>query len=100
VGIKGPNWLLDAVMAMPAIIIMTIWAAVGYYMIIFMAGLADIPDIFYEAAKVDGWPRETAGAMSSDFGRVSVTGLVSSTSRQGMRPKPSRRRHDLNWCIA
>ena len=54
VGIMGPNWLLDAVTAMPAIIIMTIWAAVGYYMIIFMAGLADIPDIFYEAAKVDG----------------------------------------------
>ncbi len=54
IGIDGPNWLLDAGTAMPAIIIMTIWAAVGYYMIIFMAGLADIPDIYYEAAKVDG----------------------------------------------
>ncbi len=54
IGIKGPNWLFDPVMAMPAIILMTIWSAVGYYMIIFMAGLADIPEIFYEAAKVDG----------------------------------------------
>ena len=54
VGIKGPNWLFDPVMAMPAIILMTIWSAVGYYMIIFMAGLADIPEIYYEAAKVDG----------------------------------------------
>lgn len=53
-GIEGPNWLLDVTTALPAIIIMTVWAAVGYYMIIFMAGLADIPQVFYEAAKVDG----------------------------------------------
>ncbi len=33
---------------------MTIWGAVGYYMIIFLAGLAEIPEVFYEAAKVDG----------------------------------------------
>jgi len=54
VGIEGPNWLMDSKMAMPAIIIMSTWAAVGYYMIIFMAGLADIPEIYFEAARVDG----------------------------------------------
>ena len=54
VGIAGPNWLFNRSTAMPAIIIMTLWSAVGYYMIIFMAGLADIPDVFYDAAKVDG----------------------------------------------
>ena len=53
-GITGPNWLLSAFWAMPAIIIMTIWSLIGYYMIIFLAGLADIPEVFYEAAKVDG----------------------------------------------
>jgi len=53
-GIKGPNWLFDPATALPAIIIMTIWGAVGYYMIIFLAGLAEIPQVFYEAAKVDG----------------------------------------------
>ena len=53
-GIPGPNWLMSGAWAMPAIIIMTIWSLIGYYMIIFLAGLADIPEVFYEAAKVDG----------------------------------------------
>lgn len=53
-GIHGPNWLFNRSTAMPAVIIMTLWGALGYYMIIFMAGLADIPQVFYEAAKVDG----------------------------------------------
>jgi multiple sugar transport system permease protein len=54
VNIKGPNWLFNPSTALPAIMIMTIWGAVGYYMIIFLAGLAEIPEVFYEAAKVDG----------------------------------------------
>lgn len=54
VGISGPNWLFDKNTAMPAIILMTIWGAVGYQMLIFMAGLADIPHVFYEAAWIDG----------------------------------------------
>ena len=54
IGISGPNWLFDKGTALLAIIIMTLWSAMGYYMIIFMAGLSDIPEVFYEAAKVDG----------------------------------------------
>ena len=60
VGVSGPNWLFDPSTALIAIMLMTIWAAVGYYMIIFLAGLAEIPQTFYEAAKVDGaFPRHT-----------------------------------------
>ncbi len=60
IGIKGPNWLFNPDTAMPAVMLMTLWAAVGYYMIIFLAGLAEIPPVFYEAAKVDGAsPRHT-----------------------------------------
>ena len=54
INIEGPNWLFNPATALPAIMIMTIWGAVGYYMIIFLAGLAEIPEVFYEAAKVDG----------------------------------------------
>lgn len=54
VGISGPNWLFDPDTALAAVIIMTVWGAVGYYMIIFLAGLSEIPPVFYEAAKVDG----------------------------------------------
>ncbi|MBX3050079.1 MAG: sugar ABC transporter permease [Caldilineaceae bacterium] len=60
IGISGPNWLFDPSTALAAIMLMTIWGAVGYYMIIFLAGLAEIPQTFYEAAKVDGAsPRHT-----------------------------------------
>ena len=55
INVEGPNWLFNPKTALPAIMIMTIWGAVGYYMIIFLArGLAEIPEVFYEAAKVDG----------------------------------------------
>lgn len=54
VGISPPNWLVDTNWAMPAIIFMSVWSAVGYFMIIFIAGRSDIPDVYYDAAKVDG----------------------------------------------
>lgn len=54
VGIQGPNWLQDTHTAMPAIVIVTTWQSVGYYMIVFMAGLGDIPKVYYEAATIDG----------------------------------------------
>ena len=53
-GIRGPNWLQDPHFAMPSIVIVSTWQSVGYYMIIFMAGLHDIPKIYYEAALIDG----------------------------------------------
>ena len=54
IGITGPNWLQDTRTAMPAIVLVATWQAVGYYMIIFMAGLSDIPKMYYEAATIDG----------------------------------------------
>jgi len=53
-GITGPNWLQNPHTAMPAIVIVATWQAVGYYMLIFMAGLADIPHVYYDAARIDG----------------------------------------------
>ncbi|MCY3802599.1 MAG: sugar ABC transporter permease [Chloroflexi bacterium] len=54
VGLPKPNWLLSEFLAMPAIVILSVWAAIGFYMVIFLAGIADIPSVFYEAARVDG----------------------------------------------
>jgi multiple sugar transport system permease protein len=47
-------FLGDPRTALGSIIAVTIWASLGYYTIIFLAGLEDIPAEFYEAAKVDG----------------------------------------------
>ena len=60
IGIQGPRWLFDSQWAMLAIIIMSNWKAVGYSMLIFLAGLQGVPEDLYEAAIVDGatsWQR-------------------------------------------
>ncbi|SES02229.1 carbohydrate ABC transporter membrane protein 1, CUT1 family [Gracilibacillus ureilyticus] len=53
-GIDQVPWLTQSGWAMAAIIIMKIWKVVGYYTIILIAGLQNIPNDFYEAARTDG----------------------------------------------
>lgn len=54
IGINAVDWLGDPTWAMPAIILMAVWKNFGYNMIIFIAGLQNIPDELYEAAAIDG----------------------------------------------
>ena len=53
-GIQGPAWLADPVLAMPSIIAMAVWRNLGFAMIVFLAGLQAIPAMLYEAAAIDG----------------------------------------------
>ncbi|QQE79917.1 carbohydrate ABC transporter permease [Alicyclobacillus sp. SO9] len=53
-GIHGPNYFNNPDFALPSIMAMAIWATVGQFMIIYLAGLQDIPDDVYEAAELDG----------------------------------------------
>ncbi len=54
-GRLGPyRWLDDPRLAFPAIIILSIWQGVGFQMIIYLAGLQEIPLDLYEAASIDG----------------------------------------------
>jgi len=48
------RWLNDTDLAMPAIILLSVWKGTPFYMIIYLAGLRSIPDEYYEAAMVDG----------------------------------------------
>ncbi len=53
--IKEPLfWLADPNLAMPAVILMSVWGGAGFHMVIFLAGLQSIPEEYYDAAKVDG----------------------------------------------
>jgi multiple sugar transport system permease protein len=52
--LPAPAWLLDPRTALPAIMVMDVWSASGYYMIIFLAGLEAIPRDLYEAATLEG----------------------------------------------
>lgn len=53
-GIDPLQWLGDPQLAMPAIILMAVWKNFGYNMLIFIAGLQNIPAELYEAAHLDG----------------------------------------------
>lgn len=49
-----PNFFAGPSLALLAIIIMMVWKSIGYNMVIFLAGLQNIPNSYYEAAMVDG----------------------------------------------
>lgn len=53
VGVEGPTWLISKRWALPGLIGASLWS-VGGTMIIFLAGLQDIPQHLYEAAALDG----------------------------------------------
>lgn len=54
VGLPQPDWLGNPRLAMFAIILLAVWKGFGYTMIIFIAGLQQIPEELYEAARLDG----------------------------------------------
>jgi ABC-type sugar transport system permease subunit len=53
-GVPSRSWLADPGTAMWAIIATTVWWVTGYYLVIYLAGLQDIPRELYEAAALDG----------------------------------------------
>ncbi|MGA9120643.1 MAG: sugar ABC transporter permease [Bacteroidota bacterium] len=54
VGIGPVPWLVSANFAMPSIALMATWKNVGIYVVLFLAGLQNIPHELYEAASIDG----------------------------------------------
>src|SRR5215469_456073 len=54
-GHLGPyDWLNNPGLALPAIMLLSIWQGVGFQMVVYLAGLQGIPESLYEAARVDG----------------------------------------------
>jgi ABC-type sugar transport system permease subunit len=47
-------WLTNENTALLGIVMMSIWQAMGWFMVVFLAGLQAIPEEYYEAAKIDG----------------------------------------------
>ncbi|WP_372983728.1 carbohydrate ABC transporter permease [Microbacterium sp.] len=68
-GLDGIPFLSDPALAMPAIIVTSVWWGVGFNMVLFLAGLQDIEPAYYEAASLDGanWWQQ--------FRNVTVPGL-------------------------
>lgn len=51
---RGPDWLGDPAIALASIAFVTFWKGLGYYMVIYLAGLQSIPTELLEAGKLDG----------------------------------------------
>ncbi len=48
------QWLATPAFTLPIAMLLTIWAGFGYYAVIFLAGLQNIPEELYDAARIDG----------------------------------------------
>jgi multiple sugar transport system permease protein len=53
-GLPSVGWLSSTTWSMPSIIIMSLWLGFGYNMMLFVAGVGNIPDTLYDAAAIDG----------------------------------------------
>ncbi len=54
IGLQPIEWITNPGLAMPAIVIATVWWSIGFAMILYLAGLQEIPGELYEAARIDG----------------------------------------------
>ncbi|WP_346289642.1 sugar ABC transporter permease [Sphaerothrix gracilis] len=82
---SGVPWLTSPELALPSVMLVTIWKGLGYYMVIYLAGLQAIPASLYEAAAIDGsdgWQRHwdiTLPLMRPYIFLVSVISAISAT---------------------
>ena len=54
IGISGVSILGNPSIALYTVVFITVWSLMGFYMLIFLGGLQDIPNEYYEAARIDG----------------------------------------------
>jgi multiple sugar transport system permease protein len=53
-GLPEPSWLSDQWLVRIAVVVIGIWASVGYYTVLILAGLQNIPQQYYEASEIEG----------------------------------------------
>lgn len=53
-GIAGKNWLGDAAIVKNSILLVMVWYSLGFYMVLFMAAVLNIPGDLFEASRIDG----------------------------------------------
>lgn len=83
-GIDKINWLTNPRMTIPMLVLLSVWKGMGYKIIIFLAGLQNIDEKYYLAAKIDGasaWKRFTSitiPLLSPTLFFVSITSVIGS----------------------
>lgn len=83
-GITLPDWLQNPATAIPAIVFVTVWQGIGYQIVMFMAGLENVPKALLEAADIDGasefqkMRKITIPLLSPTILFLSITGIIGS----------------------
>jgi len=54
IGLDPLYWLHDPMLAMPSIWVIANWKHLGFFLLLYIAGMASIPEDYYDAAKIDG----------------------------------------------
>ena len=81
-GLKSVNWISNPKIAIISVAVVGIWSIIGYNMVLFLAGLQEIPHDYYEAAEIDGaggikqFFAITIPLITSTLFFVSVTGII------------------------
>jgi multiple sugar transport system permease protein len=84
IGIPAPDWLQNPKTVIPAFAIVAIWQGLGYQMVMFMAGLENVPTSLIEAAEIDGaseWQKLrkiTIPLLSPTILFISITSIIGS----------------------
>ncbi len=84
IGITAPDWLQNPKTVIPAIALVAVWQGLGYQMVMFMAGLENVPASLMEAADIDGaseWQKMrkiTLPLISPTILFLSITGIIGS----------------------
>ena len=80
--LKEPTqWLAEPAYTLPIAMLLTIWLGLGYYMMIFLAGLQNIPEELYDAALIDGctgWQKHWHVSLPGLRPQITMVAVVSS----------------------
>lgn len=80
--LKEPiQWLAEPSLTLPLAMLLTIWMGLGYYMMIFLAGMQNIPEELYDAARIDGcnsWQKHLHVTLPGLRPQVTMVTVISS----------------------
>lgn len=82
-GFAPIGWLTDTRFALISVIIVTIWKGIGYYMMIYLAGLMSVPKELYEACEIDGasaWRKHLTVTIPHIMPTIALVSTISAIS--------------------
>lgn len=83
INIQPVGWLTDTRFSLVAVTLVTIWKGIGYYMMIYLAGLMSVPKELYEACEIDGassWQKHLTVTIPHIMPTIALVSTISAIS--------------------